>query len=144
MIPQFDEQSVLPPGMYDTSFGEISLRFGGTQQREKLISGLESYLRIWDESGFLSSVIIDGSFVTKKLNPGDIDMILAPKAEALFSLEFNALMRSFSLNRSFTKREFGCEAFIAATEEELKGWIEFFRHDRLGRVKGLLRIGFPL
>lgn len=144
MIPKFDEHGVLPPGMYDTSLEEIGIRFGGTQQREKLISGLESYLRLWDASRFLSSAIIDGSFVTEKLDPGDIDMILAPRTEALFSLEFNALMRSFSLNRSFTKREFGCEAFVAVTEEELKRWIEFFSHDRLGRVKGLLRIAFPL
>ena len=81
MIPQFDEHGVLPPGVYDTSLEEISLRFGGTQQRKKLISGLESYLA----TRFLSSAIIDGS-VTEKLDPGDIDMILTPRTEALFSL----------------------------------------------------------
>ena len=144
MIPQFDEQGVLPPGIYDTSLEEITLKLGGTQQREKLISGLDAYLRIWDESGFLSLAIIDGSFVTGKTDPCDIDIILAPKPEALFSYEYKTLMIWYAYDRFSSKNEFGCDVFIAANQVQLDGWIDYFSRDEFGTLKGMLRIRFPL
>ena len=40
-------------------------------------------------------------------------------------------------------REYGCEGFIVAGPSDLAGWLCFFGRDRLGRERGLLRVGFP-
>ena len=144
MIPQFNEEGLLPLGIYDTSLEEIGSSLGGTQRREQLIAGLQSYMRIWNASECLLDAYIDGSFVTETPDPCDVDIILVPKPESLYSYEYKRHMILYAYNNSFNKSEFGCEAFIAATPSQLNQWVEFFSYDKLGRPKGLLRIRFPL
>lgn len=79
-----------------------------------------------------------------KPEPGDIDIILAVKEGAAFSDRLKDLLRTHSYDREFTKSEFGCEAFPAVGRDNLEKWLEFFRHDRQGRIRGLLRLRFPL
>ncbi len=108
-----------------------------------LISGLYGYVRIWNQSSLLDYLILDGSFVTSKPEPGDIDMILVPKPEGLTS-RLGELARTLCYDREFTKAEFGCEAFLVSGLADLDGWLDFFSHDRQGNVRGLLRLRFPL
>ena len=71
-------------------------------------------------------------------------MILVPRIEHISASEFIDLVRSHSYDRDFTQREFGCEAFIVAGLSDLDAWVHFFSHDRQGRARGLLELGFPL
>ena len=146
MIPTFDEHGSLPLGLHEATISEIRASLGFTERRERLIDGLERFVRIWSDSGFLEYSVIDGSFATDKPEPGDIDMLLVPKVEALSSLpaDFRYLAASHSYDRSFTKREFGCEAFIAAGQNNVEGWLNFFGADRRGRRRGLIRLEFPI
>ena len=107
-----------------------------------LIDGLENYFREWIRSGFLDYMVIDGSFVALKPEPGDIDIILIPKEAALSSSSFRDVALRLSYDRDFTKDEFGCEGFIATKEANLAGWMEFFGTDRQGRMRGLLKLTF--
>ena len=106
--------------------------------------GLSRFVGIWNRSGFLDEIYVDGSFVTNKPEPGDVDIILVPNPDAMFSQEFVPLIQSHSIDREYTRREFGCEAFMVAGPADLEGWLEFFRHDRVGRLRGLLRVELPL
>ena len=144
MIPEFNQQGFLPPGLYDTSLTEIRNILGFTDRRNGLIDGLEEYARVWERTQFLDHLVIDGSFVTLKPEPCDIDLILVPQKEALFSSTFSDLAQTYCYDRPFTKTEFGCEAFFVASEADLKEWLYFFRHDRLGNIRGLLQLRFPL
>lgn len=128
--------------MHNTSLSEIRTVLGFSAHRNKLIDGLEEFMQVWSNSGFVSYSIIDGSFVTSKPEPADIDIILVPNSEALFSERFNRLARSHSYDRDFTKSEFGCEAFLTSGQDNLDGWLAFFGRDRQGRVRGLLRLQF--
>ena len=144
MIPQFDRQGFLPQGLHDTSIQEIRSVLGFTSHRNRLIDGLDRFVHIWNASGFVDYAVIDGSFVTSKPEPGDIDMLIIPIDGAFHSVNFMDLSISYADDRDFTKAEFGCEAFVVYWEENLKEWIDFFSHDRQGNVRGLLRLEFPL
>ena len=144
MIPNFDERGLLPLGLHVTSLSEIRDTLGFTSRRRQLIEGLEEYIHVWDRSGFLDYCIIDGSFATSKPDPCDIDLILVPRMDALPSRAFRELATSHSYDRDFTKTEYGCEGFFVTGYEDLEGWVEFFRHDRLGNVRGLLQLRLPL
>ena len=146
MIPTFDEHGLLPLGLHEATIPEIRSALGFTERRERLIDGLERFVRIWSESGFLEYSVIDGSFATAKPEPGDIDMLLVPKVEALSSLpaDFRYLVASHSYDRDFTKREFGCEAFIMVGQDDINDWMDFFGADRRGRRRGLIRLEFPI
>lgn len=146
MIPQFDSQGFLPQGLHDTSIQEIRSALGFTPQRSRLIDGLDRFVHVWNESGFVDYAVIDGSFVTSKPEPGDIDMLLIPIDGAFLSVNFMDLSLSYADDRDFTKAEFGCEAFVVygGGGDNLREWIRFFSHDRQGNVRGLLRLEFPL
>ena len=94
---------MLPEGLYDTSLPEIRQTMGFSERRIALIDGLEGYLQVWDRHQVLESVIIDGSFVTNKVEPGDIDVLVVPKLEALHSRTFTELAHLLCYDRDATK-----------------------------------------
>lgn len=144
MIPQFDRQGFLPQGLHDTSIQEIRSVFGFTSHRNRLIDGLDRFVHIWNASGFVDYAVIDGSFVTSKPEPGDIDMLIIPIDGAVESNSFGDLLLHYSYNYAFTKAEFGCEAFMVFGREEVEDGLDFFSRDRQGNARGLLRLEFPL
>lgn len=75
MIPDFDEHGNLPPGTYAVRLSEVIKRFGsGSPKRHLLTKRLREFL-VWLE-GIAVGVYIDGSYVTRKLAPGDVDLAL--------------------------------------------------------------------
>ena len=148
LIPHFDEHGLLPLGLHDTSLQEIRTVLGFTSKRNELINGLEEFLNIWNASGFLDYSIIDGSFVTSKPEPGDIDLILVLKENATYNVALIDLLRSHSFDVTYTQGRFGCHAFPATSQAHLAGWIDFFKHEKTeteeGKERGLLRLGFSL
>ena len=118
---------------------------GFTYRRENLIDGLERYLRAWNRHRLLESAIIDGSFVTDKEEPGDIDLLLVPTTEALRSMTFAQVTHQMCYDEDRIKEEFGCHAFpvLGSDSENYRDWYEFFSADRQGNVRGLLRVNLP-
>ena len=94
----------------------------------------------------MDHVIIDGSFVTNKMDPCDIDILLVPKPGKELFEEFARAAAQLCVDREGTKEEFGCEAFpvTGLESDDLREWIDFFSHDRQGNVRGLLRLRLPL
>ena len=137
---------MLPRGLYDASLQEIRQTFGFNSRRKALVDGLERYLRLWDQHQVLESAIVDGSFVTDKAEPGDIDLLVVPKPEALYTQTFEDLVHQLCDDRNETKDMFGCEAFpvTGSDSENYRGWIDFFSQGREGGVRGLLRLRLPL
>jgi hypothetical protein len=77
-LPEFREDGWLPEGHYPTTWEEIETRLGdepGSGRRRVL----ENLLRWRDrlrESGITGWLILDGSFVSAKSDPGDFDTLL--------------------------------------------------------------------
>ena len=66
----------LPSGIHDCNLFELKSSFGTNNRRNELIKKLKYYIRKIQEVGISGWLIINGSFVTSKENPNDIDAIL--------------------------------------------------------------------
>ena len=72
MIPQFDADGLLPPGIHQATWDEVAGTFGNTPWRRRLLDGLEMAIDDLRQAG-CRTVYIDGSFVTDKEVPNDFD-----------------------------------------------------------------------
>jgi len=72
MIPALDGGR-LPPGVWDCTLAEIETAFGATARRQVLLARLRRFLA--DCANLpRCPILIDGSFVIDKPDPGDIDI----------------------------------------------------------------------
>ena len=76
-IPWFDKNGNLPPGVHHATLEEIEKRFTWNSKRLSLFRSLKRALRNFAAAG-VRRVWIDGSFVTMKQEPKDVDG-LAPR-----------------------------------------------------------------
>jgi hypothetical protein len=72
MIPEFDDNGNLPPGVYFCEWEEFQEIFGINLIRRRMIDGLELAMTQLKAAG-CRTIYINGSFVTSKLEPGDFD-----------------------------------------------------------------------
>ena len=76
MIPEFDDQGYLPPGIHPATLGEIATRFGRESEiRQAEAQSLEWLCELAWNAG-VKRLIVDGSFVSDVLEPNDVDCVL--------------------------------------------------------------------
>jgi hypothetical protein len=143
MIPQFTDEGLLPPGVHQTGLEEIKEKMGWSRKRRELLEGLEEALDLMASCGVVRAYL-DGSFVTDKDRPNDIDGCY-DLAEDVTAEDLKRLAPIFppSLsNRAETKRRFGVDFFPAAGTELGSGqpFLRFFQTDREGHKRGVLSV----
>ncbi|RUT08231.1 hypothetical protein DSM106972_013990 [Dulcicalothrix desertica PCC 7102] len=72
MIPDFDENGNLPPGVHFCEWDEFVDRFGYNDGRALLITGLQMAMEQLQAAG-CRTIYLNGSFVTIKPDPVDFD-----------------------------------------------------------------------
>jgi hypothetical protein len=100
-IPEFDD-NVLPEGVHECTVAEVEARFGRfrkSDRRIKLTDRLKQYLTAAKQSGIVTAVIVNGSYVMNVDEPEDIDLIaiLSPdfdQAQELKPYQENVVDRS--------------------------------------------------
>ena len=129
-------------GLHESTIEEIRERLGFSERRMNLIGGLEQYLGQWTQYGLLESVVIDGSFVTPKPEPGDIDILLVPSPSTLDAPSSRVAFEILAGNRQLTKDTFGCDVIPTGGRDSANFGImlRFFGHDRGGNERGLLTV----
>ena len=130
MIPAFDDEGYLPPGIHMATVQEISARFGRESELRRV--QMESLLWLVElaRRAGAQRIVVNGSFVTDKLEPNDVDCVLlvgaefprdeAAEAELLSGLPFvNLELVDQEVFEQFTRKTF-------ATDRDLvrKGMIE--------------------
>jgi hypothetical protein len=101
-IPPLDDEGFLPPGIHDCTLEEVGERFGtlrGSERRGRLFARLQDYVRDLRRTGLAIALLIDGSFVTGRPDPNDIDLVLVLKRYHDFTVdlrpfEYNTVYRS--------------------------------------------------
>ena len=91
MIPPLNEHECLPEGIYDCTIDEAAERFGGFQisdRRPQLWARFTQFVREAKACGLIEAVLVDGSFVTAKPEPVDLDLVLVVSANHDFSADF--------------------------------------------------------
>jgi hypothetical protein len=148
-IPDFDPRTgYLPPGLHEATLGDIQWRLGSTTRRRWLVANLAEVARLLFDAG-VRDLRIDGSFVTEKPDPGDIDGFWIVDAEVRFE-EIPSVLLDFSLvpDPGSGKPKFpmwhryGLELFL---HPMMGGFAPgdlptFFSHSRDGVERGYLRV----
>lgn len=76
MIPEFNDDGYLPPGIHRATLEEVANRFGREPElRQAQTESLRWLLDLANRVG-VQRFIIDGSFVTDKWEPNDVDCVL--------------------------------------------------------------------
>lgn len=130
MIPDFDDQGYLPPGIHPATLEEIAARFGRESELRRVqMESLRWLVEVARRAGVLR-IVVNGSFVTDKLEPNDVDCVLlvgpgfpcdaAAEAGLTAGLPFiNMELVNLNAFREFTEKTF-------ATDRDLvpKGMVE--------------------
>ncbi len=76
MIPTFDKNGYLPPGIHAATMDEIEATFGsGSEIRRVQMNSLRWLMELVGEASVLR-VVLNGSWVTSEPEPADIDCVL--------------------------------------------------------------------
>jgi hypothetical protein len=143
MIPQFTDEGLLSPGVYETDLEELKEKMGWSRKRRELLEGLEEALELMASCGVVR-VYLDGSFVTEKDLPNDVDGSY-DLAEGVSAEDLGRLAPIFPpnpSNRTEAKRRFGVDFFPTAATELGSGqpFLRFFQTDREGHKRGVLSV----
>jgi hypothetical protein len=140
MIPDFRDDGYLPEGLHMASEAEATFRFRSRTSRRRRLT---LRLRRWLELSRLTHArrfLLDGSFVTAKEEPDDIDAVVL-LADDFDQQILHGLDAALELEEMLLTRR-PEEIFAAEDTQDWNDWVEFFSRTREadGRRKGLVEI----
>ena len=131
---------LLPPGIHTCSLAEVEATFAYNIKRRQLFEGLEILINDL-KSIFSPAIFIDGSFVTQKIIPGDIDICWEEGTGTNYGYEITHLPILF--NQAAAKKHYLADIFPSNIMEtnSKKLFIDFFQFDKnTNEKKGILKI----
>ncbi len=140
MIPDFDADGNLPPGVHWATWREFAQRFGISPHRLKLLKGLRNALDVLKTAG-CQAVYVDGSFVTAKSVPNDFDACWDVVGVNPYLLD--PILLILTDGRAAQKAKYFGELFPAQLPNGMTGlrFLEFFQIDKeTGKLKGIIAI----
>ena len=140
VIPPFRTDGYLPEGLHACTEPDAVFRFGGgSKRRRRLVTRMRRWLELAREVGALK-VLIDGSFVTAKKDPHDLDAVVLLPADFGEQVERGGTA-AIELEAILLTRQ-PEELFAAEDQLDWQEWIDFFSRTREpdGRRKGLVEI----
>jgi hypothetical protein len=139
-IPDFREGACLPEGLHQATEAEVLFRFGSSNRRRRRQAiRLRSLLELARAVEALRC-LLDGSFITAKPLPGDIDAVFLLPAhfEQLVQAEQEPALTLYAI---LTNRH-PDDVFAAQDERDWLAWVSFFSRTREvdDRRKGLVEV----
>jgi hypothetical protein len=137
-IPALQKNGELPPGEHQASLDEIEQVYGSLNEcRKLLMRGLRDAANNFELSG-VKILWVDGSFITDKEEPNDIDGCWEYKPNVNRAI----LDPVFLGVRKEMKNKYGLDFFIASIIEMGSGlpFPKFFQVNRDGTEKGIIVI----
>jgi len=132
MLPAFDDVGNLPPGIHSCPVTELVARFGsGSEERETEIRELEQFIAVARAAG-VRRLLVNGSFVTGKLAPNDVDVVILPGSDYPRG--------GIELGNEELRWPF-LQIIVAADDADLEAWaLRQFGTDRRSRPKGVVEV----
>ena len=127
MIPQCNDDGYLPAGIHSATLEEIASRFGQESElRRAQMDSLRWLVDLARRAG-AQRIVVNGGFVTDKLEPNDVDCVLligpdfphdaAAEAELLAGLPFiNLELVDLEGFQQFTERTFATDRNLVPKE----------------------------
>lgn len=145
MLPEFDIDGDLPPGIHRATFDEIERRlsrFVVSDRRINLFARFKQLLVMAKRSGIVERLVVGGSFVTSKPEPNDIDVVIVVDSD----LDFDALTPSqyTVTDRRALRRVLKTEALDIITVRNgttrMDLVLEFFQSKRDNKQVGVVEV----
>ena len=131
MIPPFDPSGWLPPGIHPATLAEIDERFGHSSEIRR--AQMESVRWMLDlaRRADVQRVVLNGSFVTDRIEPNDVDCVslASPAAPADAAAEAELVEGLPFL-----------DIFLVGPAEFDYLVSRFFARDRRFRLKGMVEV----
>lgn len=126
MIPALDANGNLPPGIHQCTLDEIVARFGdGSPERQVETSQLVQFVH-WARQVGVRRLLVNGSYITSKTAPNDVDLVVLPGAVVIEASEVQFPFLHVQL---------------AVDEADVEQWARVdFGEDRKGNPKGILEV----
>ena len=158
MIPDFDSNGNLPPGLIDISIKEFEkhyvLDFGGSSTRNKVFNGYIKYCRKMIILEVAIKQWVNGSFTTNKINPNDVDFVTHIDGTKADELDEIGQKKFIDLHdRKQIKSKYLCDVFdpifvypkehpdlFESTVNEINYWLKYLGHDRNKNPKGIIEV----
>jgi hypothetical protein len=144
-IPALNEHGWLPEGIHNCTWDEVGLRFGSfheSDRRPRLWQRFVEFLGEVQRTGLVKYILLDGSFVTAKANPNDIDLVLIVAANHDFSASLQPNQYNLLAQKRVRKR-FGFDIVVVKDgSDNMQQAMEYFYQvrQRAGWKKGILKI----
>lgn len=145
--------SLVCPGSHPMSLADIKTlcvdQFPLSTTRVSIFAGLESLIAILIQNGITAEIWVDGSFLTKKTDPDDVDIVICASGEQYDNGTMEVRELLDYLASADLKPEYHCHNFLVYEyndenhplhefgKQEKADWLQFFGTDRRNRVKGL-------
>jgi len=137
MVPEFNKYGNLPAGIYKSSITCIEKRFGlDSQKGISLFKDFHNFLELITLfKTNIKRLILDGSFVTSKESPGDIDCIMIIEDNFRFTPEVVKKLCG-------SKKLYNIHLFMFEEKniESYREILNFFSKDRDLKSKGLVEV----
>lgn len=140
-IPDFTSEGLLPISIHNATLADIKEKFcsfGDADKRNKLYNIFIKYLKCLKKHKVKFELYLDGSFVTSKPEPGDIDVLV------FYDFEYNNLEWQELIDDRIVRYKFpGLQVLTAFLECESKDYTLDFAHNvknKPGLRKGLIKV----
>ncbi len=140
MILDFRDDGYLPEGLHLATEAEITFRFGtATPRRRRLALRLRRWVALSRSVG-AKRLFVDGSFVTAKPEPNDVDAVVWLGADFVDRVSAGDV-EAVELEMMLVARQ-PEEIFAAEDRRDWEDWIEFFARTREadGRRRGVVEV----
>jgi hypothetical protein len=141
------DKPLLGAGLHKMKIDELDnhflSNFSGSATRQDLLKGLSKFIDRLKKFGLDFEVWLDGSFVTEKLDPNDIDLVVfVPQSVSALDVAKQQELHTLLVDRASAKKKFGCDVFMAVKGDAnhrsyWRGWYGF---DRDEKPKGIARV----
>jgi len=143
-IPAFNRTGDLPVGVYQVNLSECLQRFGeGSERRRHVSATLVEISQLANGTGKLDRIIVFGSYVTAKMEPRDVDIILVMNDD--FDVEKCDASAQLLFDHNRADIQFGASVFwirpaMLLLDESLESFIARWQLKRDGSRRGILEI----
>jgi hypothetical protein len=137
MIPEFDENGNLPPGIYSVPFDVVAERFSGKNLvRQRLTQDLRRFYNFIREHA--ARIYVDGSYTTRKLAPGDVDLFIVLQQDFEFVSPAGRKLLNYQHGRRYNR----LHIYVAKERDRksIRNLVNTFTHDRQDNEKGIILV----
>lgn len=140
-LPKFTSHGILPKGIHESSLEEIRERFcsyGDVERREELFKSLCSYIETVRKHNVEFYICIDGSYVTQKESPGDLDVLILYDFE-YYNKEWGELISDKTASLKYKGLQILSEFIDSYGEDDLLDFAQDVK-DNPSLRKGIVRV----